>query len=700
MTAAGNMALAKRADRSFRFLKNGVVADEFHPASARLHFASKSTDTLTLGGLPPGLLAAGNTVTVQYRADADSAWATVFSGDVARITDTCGRGDERLHIVVCEGPWGKMSRLVFRQTWAPNVTGASFSSARVILNQAPTGEDYTITQQVQEIANFAAAKCGFSAGTASLGNTVLPKDETRDITCAAAIQRELRFFPKKVVRFDYSGPTLVISEPSTSGNAGYVADVPKTAREYVYNAHPISAVDVYTDDVQIVTGNNNVDKKIAALSHQVYPSGADTSGLDVLHCYVPLARASSHSSWKSLESDTEEITSYNLNSNVWWRNKHPRLKDIPLANITISDGDYEPKTYTRIARNTADELAEAGLHSKVAVFTCKCKIATDDDEEEDILLTMEFLTTDAMTRTYTWQTGSSSVAGETLPTGLAEALYRQRAGSLVQERMTIRLADDWPVIGDAADGLVLQEIDVDCGDCTAALSFGQPEALSAEDMRSLLNGFRQRGCAENAPVRANGEADASDAIPVGGIKPLTSSEWSPGTKAKTTIKKSGGGTIKMDASSAGTIDLQTTHVGSGKTAQFNDLTYTNAQGQQTTIKVLSTDPATLPPGGSAPTGTPLEVFTGISSAEFNSTSKQLEVKFARKKVYVLSVDQTDTTDLTLQLPLYENDVVVGSDYNDSVQHVFNNFTRKGVITGSDSQSKPAQVFTSTAHSEE
>ena len=547
MTAAGNMALAKRADRSFRFLKNGVVADEFHPASARLHFASKSTDTLTLGGLPPGLLAAGNTVSVQYRADADSAWATVFSGDVARITDTCGRGDERLHTVVCEGPWGKMSRLVFRQTWAHNVTGASFSSAHVILNQAPTGEDYTITQQVQEIANFAAAKCGFSAGTASLGNTVLPKDETRDITCAAAIQRELRFFPKKVVRFDYSGPTLVISEPSTSGNAGYVADVPKAAREYVYNAHPISAVDVYTDDVQVVTGNNNVDRKIAALSHQVYPSGADTSGLDVLHCYVPLARASSHTSWKSLESDTEEITSYNLNSNVWWRNKHPRLKDIPLANITISDGDYEPKTYTRIARNTADELAEAGLHSKVAVFTCKCKIATDDDEEEDILLTMEFLTTDATTRTYTWQTGSSSVAGETLPTGLAEALYMQRAGSLVQERMTIRLSDDWPVIGDAADGLILQEIDVGCGDCTAALSFGQPEALSAEDMRSLLNGFRQRGYAENAPIRANGEADASDATPVGGIKPLSSSEWSPGTKTKTTLKTTDGGTIVMDS---------------------------------------------------------------------------------------------------------------------------------------------------------
>jgi hypothetical protein len=595
MTAAGNMALTPREDRSFRFLKNGSY--EFFPASARLRFVSKSTDTLTLGGLPPGLLASDNTVTVQYRPDAESAWATVFSGDVERIVDRHAGGAldvndnpiNREQDVTCVGPWGGMSRLVFRQTWAPNVTGASFSSARVILNQSPAGAAYTLTEQVQEIASFAASKCGFSVGTLDLGSIVLPKDETRDITCAAAIQRELRFFPKKVVRFDYSGPSLVIEEPSSSSDAAY-ADVPQTAREYVYNTHPIKAVDVYTDDVQVVTGNGNVDKKIAALSHQVYnPDGVAIDGLDVLHCYVPLARASSHTSWKSLESDTEDITAYNLNSNVWWRNKHPRLKDIPLANIEISDGDYTPKTYERIARNTADELAEAGLHSKVAVFTCKCKITTDDDVEEDILLTMEFLTTDAMTRTYTWQTGSSSAAGETLPEGLAEALYRQRAGALIQERMTVRLSDVWPTLGDNVDGLILQEIDIDCGDCTANLSFGQPEALSAEDMRSLLNGFRQRGYAENAPLRANGEPDEGNATPVGGIKPLSSSEWSPGTKIKTSIKTT--------THAAKSIVLDSREVESGKTVQVIKLTYKDSEGEEREAQILGTEDVDLTGAG-------------------------------------------------------------------------------------------------------
>ena len=328
--------------------------------------------------------------------------------------------------------------------------------------------------------------------------------------------------------------------------------------------------------------------------------------------------------------------------------------------------------------------------------------------------------TNATTRTYTRQTGSSSTAGETLPSGLAAAILAQRGGDLMSEEVTIRLGDSFPTLGDAdvvtennvSQVLYLQSFEVDCYDLTAQLHFGRPAFLSPEDMRDLLLGFRQRGFASNVPNR--GEPDADDNMEdAGGVQPLKSSSIVVSSVEKTTVKGSGNAgnkitldttsskaAIKIEKTSSGTVNLDSADVGSGNEAKFRDLTYTNARGQQTTIKVLSTDGATIPPGGGAPTGTPLEVFTGMRSAEFNSTSKQLEVKFARKKVYVLSVDQTDPADLTLQLPLYENDVVVGSDYNNSEQHVFNNFTRKGVITGSDSQSTPDPVFTSTAHSAE
>ena len=200
------------------------------------------------------------------------------------------------------------------------------------------------------------------------------------------------------------------------------------------------------------------------------------------------------------------------------------------------------------------------------------------------------------------------------------------------------------------------------------------------------------------PAKGEEEADASDATPVGGIKPLTSSEWSPGTKVKTTLKKSGGGTIKMDASSAGTIDLQTTHVGSGKTAQFNDLTYTNAQGQQTTIKVLSTDGATIPPGGSSGSQTE-DVITGIAF-DFDSNNR-LVATLTKKRLTVVAKEAI--SDGTADLPLWEHNVVVSSAYNSDNDHKFKNKVTGGVVTHASvdtTTSSDAEVFTSTAHSAE
>ena len=64
-------------------------------------------------------------------------------------------------------------------------------------------------------------------------------------------------------------------------------------------------------------------------------------------------------------------------------------------------------------------------------------------------------------------------------------------------------------------------------------------------MRSLLNGFRQRGSASSAVLREQAGEDEEDqpAAP-GGIPPISSSEWSPGTKQKTTIKDGTGGAAR------------------------------------------------------------------------------------------------------------------------------------------------------------
>ena len=573
MTAAENTAIAPRAGKPFTFTRkraNAADAEFFPGAGSTLRFANRDVDTFNAVGLPAGLLQAGDAVTVAYLG------ATVFQGTVERIVDRRGRGDDRVQDVTCQGPWGRMNRLVFRQRWGAGA--AQFSSSRVILNQTATGLPQDMAAQLSEIVAFAAAKCGFTAGTVLADTLVLPADEARDITCADAIRRMLRFHPRRIVRFDYSGsaPALQIVEPS-GNDAAYVAAIPKTAREYVYNAHPVSCVDIAADATDVILADGS-----SAIQHQTWPEDADTDALDCLHVTIPLAPGSASTTWESFDSVTEDMPA-SMNDAIWWKSKHPRLANVPNSAFGVYDGDRSPANYPRIAKSTKGELEAAGLHCEVSRCSCKCRIRTADDEEEDIVLTMDFLTTDATTRRYTWQTGSSWSAGETLPDGLARAIYEQRSGSLLNERMTVRLGAAFPQLGDRADGLYLQSFDVDLADLTARLEFGQPEHLSVENLRSLLNGFRQRGYAENAVLRSSaggGEEEESDAP--GGIPPIAASEWSPGKKSKATIAASGSG-------SGGKIVLDSAALESGEEAKVRELKL-NVDGKSKKVKVVAAEP--------------------------------------------------------------------------------------------------------------
>ena len=201
MTPTENMAIAPRTDKPFTFtrIRGGAEASFFPGAGTRIVFASNGTDTLTLPGLPVGMLVSGDAVKVAYKD------TTVFRGTVATRVERQGRGTDRVEDVTVEGPWGMMARLVFRQEWAvrnPSGGTTTMSSSGLALNVAANGQPQTVAAQVYDIARYAASKSdgGFTVAEADVGagNQVLPSEEVRDITCADAIRRELRYFPQTV----------------------------------------------------------------------------------------------------------------------------------------------------------------------------------------------------------------------------------------------------------------------------------------------------------------------------------------------------------------------------------------------------------------------------------------------------------------------------------------------------------------------
>lgn len=631
--------------RHFAFYrKRGNDDTRFLPGDgARLRFASKAADTLTLPSLPTGFLATGDKVKVLYKG------VCVFLGDVDRVLRHAGRGGDETDSVTCSGPWAKMARLVYRQYW--RVESGCVLSSHLVLNQhmgsSPGSGDGTpqnLNSELREIAAHGATPCGYQVPQSyGVSSQQLPFDECRDITVADAIRRELRFFPRTVTRFDYSTipPTLEIVKPS-GGDAAYVAAIPKTAREYDYDAHPITGVCLEIE----TTGDGY--RSISTQS----AGNASAGNPDCLYATLHLQGASSSTVRQSFVSVTEAVPS-NLDDKTWWMAKHPRLANLAAAAVTIvpdsgkRSGASDASDYPNISEASAYDLQAAGLRSRVEQFSCKATVTTDDDVEEEIYLTMDFLTTNATgtadhPRTYSWTVESSSTSGETVPSGLAAAILADRSGSLRGERMSVRLGDALPRTGDLCDGLVLQSFDIDCGALVAELQFGAPEYLSPEDMASLLSGFRNKMRTSCSTSRASGKRadDGNAEVRMGGVPPLRATEFSPGRKTKTTIGSAsepssgsgsrsrsgsgGGGRIVLDATGGGgSFDIDTSDLAADKTIGVHTLTVVGAgtNGTNLTFKILSDADVTITPGG----GTPSGVY--LYDIEWSTTNHNLVKKY-------------------------------------------------------------------------
>lgn len=565
MTATQNTGMAPREDAAFTFTANGK---RFYPQSgARLSYASRTAATLFLPGMPSGLIASGDTVTVKYNG------STVFAGTLAKYTERTTRGLTVLDMTL-KDRWDILERRVFRQEWkVAGEGGASVTtrSARLVLNVDELGLPVMLPGQIGEICSYG----WIMMSDGGIPYVALPADVTENITCADAIRRLLRLFPQVVAYYNAERNVVQFSVPDTSKSPGWLSEGRILSRAKQYTAHPVVGVDIATESVDtVVVDDDGATVDMRAYTHQ---TAGNVNSDDCLHVFMPLAGGSASSSWESLEVTTEEMPL--LSTPRFWQEKHPRLANVPLSAISISEAGRSSTKYDRITSNDIGALRAFGLNAEIVHCHCKATVTTEDDVEEELYLTMDFTMTDASPGRHTRQTGSSSMAGETLPEGLAAALLAQRSGELEGEDVEIALGEAFPTVGETLDGLVCQTVEVDCDSRVARLHFGHPDYLSAEDMRSLLNGFRGRGYASNIPQRGNTDPGAGEAVEVaGGIQPLTTTEFSPGTKAKTTIKH------VDDAATSGTIVLDADKVDSGKTLEVQEAVFADG----TTGKALAT----------------------------------------------------------------------------------------------------------------
>ena len=599
---------------TFTYKRGAADPVAFKPGSAALTLRSRAVDQLDLGGMPAGTLQPGDVITVTFES------AVRFQAPVRRVSAVQSRGSSVSQSASALGPWHDLARLVYRQSWMllppSGESAVPTLAARVILHQNATGYPVTLAEQIADILDFASSPCGFAASPSpSVPALTMPMEEQRDLTCAQALERCLRLTPHVCTAFDYSQtpPVLNLITPAAS-DAAWIAAASLLAREDTTTGEPVEGVDLEIEATGSINGS-----PYRQVVHQ--SAGTLTDPLRVLTATVQLAGSDSDATYRSADIVTDDIPS-DLTDASWWKAKHPRLANIAVGDIVITyparSGSADAADYPRITASAVSDIDAIGLKARVERFTCTAKITlTSDgtalDIEESVTLTMDFVTTNATTKKYKWMESSSSASGETMPEGLAAALLAQHAADGRETIITLRLSDTcWPAIGNTCSSLVASEIAIDCRDETAAVTFGPPGHLSPDEMADLLTGFRCRARASHAYARSTGRPDddkpeAEDRS----VKPMSSTEFAPGQKAKTTIFADGK-TVTLDPST----DLDASEV-----AKFRACTFTDTDGEEQTVRILST--AAMSIGGDTsgiPAGCTQTTVT-LYAKEFKLTAK-------------------------------------------------------------------------------
>lgn len=568
--------------------------------SALLRLVSLSEDTLTLGGMNFGLLS------VRTRVRVNSDEGIVFSGTCSTISNDTRRGRTQRQTATIVGTWHTLGRTTFTQPWMMWVSGEAGSSwqlkstGRVCLNQDEAGYGIGIRDQLAQILScLPSTRVATDAQSLSaIPDMMIPYDEARDLSCAQAVQKELRFMPRAASRFDYTAsvPLIRFLCPGPSDqDADWISDYTAAGRLAVLSESE-------TDDpptgvqIEIETGE---DRRNIALQE----AGDTSDPSSVLRACLSLAGRVAEANWQYLDVVTEPAPSTSAEGKVnftdtaaaQWLIAHCAcLKGLLVSEVHAGaiarSGEADKGQYPRITSTPIKDLDRAGIKARVETFTANVNVSIVSDdgtsartEIKKMRIVLSLITTNAETKRYKWADSWHSEEGETAPDDLAEKLLGHLSDCGRSSVLSIRLQDGLgiPRPGDCRSGLPCQSVAIDLKRETAVATFGAPSHLSAADLASVISGFRNmRRASVWGSKRSAGDDDDDAAEPSTIVCPVKEESFSLGSYSRIGASADG---KKADVNPS---DL----TASGSVAKFRTVNFKGKDGSTKNFQVLSTEP--------------------------------------------------------------------------------------------------------------
>ena len=520
-----------------------------------------------------GLLEFGEEVTIGRNS---KRW---FFGIVTKIPSYGTYGKE-VRGYELSGPWWFLEHLVYQQSWEhmdSTEEAIVVEKSRCILGQNAAGEAITANAAIREILEYAIAQgAKFSVGNCCGFDFYFPFEEVRDISCAEAIQRILRWAPDSVVWFDYecdSFPKINIYSgenlPQKSLDINELESFDVVPRhDLVVNSVVLKYEYLHSE------GSRHwrtiiVDKFPKNATGREFKSLAFTIELDGINAHIQRQRVS--------------VVPVDPHTFEWWCNHIPTLENAALSNVTIENVSRET--------DLPYELIEGGIapwmNCDVFNETIRATISYETNNEivKSQPISVKIRTTNAQSKVYE-KIIHKQLASKP-PIGLAESFYKSVSKLPYDGKLTMKINEiNHTQLGYALNILngnkawkkmnaVIQSVRENIDTGTIEITFGPPKHLGPDDLIQLMRSNRNRVAPVNAHLRCNVNPN-HNITEFPQHTPITSTNIGNATYEKLILK-----------GKSGQIIFDTNSISENQSAQLR--TYKIVEnGQLKTVKLLST----------------------------------------------------------------------------------------------------------------
>lgn len=433
-----------------------------------------------------------------------------FMGFVTQAPHMGCHQKEQVHYTV-KGPWWYLENLVYQQGWwqvddpsKENPQKVLIHKGRVILGQDISGKTLTCKEQIKDILNYAIT-CGapIQVGTIDHDFTI-PLDEVKDLSCAEALHRILRWAPDSVTYFDYSSipyPTLHIRKRTQCPSLALEIEAGDIAKLSITPRH-----DLQVPEVVLKYEKTHHLGKYAWTTTEIdaYPQGSQGKSFKALVLTLEILGARSTLVQQKITTQTIQP-----HSPQWWRDHMPELQNIPLDSMHIGGAQRSSNLPQELIEGTIAPWMNAQVEEDVIRALVSYETDTLSVSEQPV--SVRVLATDASSNVF--RKALASTPEEPTPFGLAKELYDSLSplhfeGSVTQYLSKTTLGQCINIQGGHPlwenMHALLQEIKEDVDNHKSTLSFGPPKHLGNADLIELLRMNRKRSASHYAPVRTSG----------------------------------------------------------------------------------------------------------------------------------------------------------------------------------------------------